>query len=86
MKRAPLGTRQAEKLLTEAQVLDGLRLDREALDALRACCTLRPPRNSLAIVSAIKARLEYSQPKPAQKIEASGAGGGPIVVRVDRDG
>jgi len=58
--------------LTEAQVLDGLRLDAEAIAALRACSGLRPPRNAVAIVGAIKARLEWSQPKPKQQVEHSG--------------
>jgi hypothetical protein len=33
---------------------------------------MRPPRNAVAIVGAIKARLEYSQPKPKQEIGLSG--------------
>lgn len=67
--RAPAGSREAARLLSEAEVYDSLRLDDEALDALRACCSLRPPRNAAAIVSAIKTRLEFSQPKPVQKSE-----------------
>lgn len=72
MLRAPLGTRQAEALLSEADVLEQLRLDPDALAALRACCSLRPPRNAAAIVAAIKTRLEFSQSKPKQQVEHSG--------------
>jgi hypothetical protein len=69
---APSGVRQAERLLTEAQVAERLRLDESAIAALNACCTLRPPRNAASIVAGIKARLEYSQPKPKQEIGLSG--------------
>jgi len=71
-QRAPRGSRQAAALLSNEQVLARLRLDEEALDSLQKCCTTRPPRNAAAIVSAIKARLEYSQPKPKQEVEVSG--------------
>ena len=56
-----------------ADLTDGLRLDSEDIDVLKACCSKRPPRNAAAIVSAIKARLEYSQPKPKQQLEHSGS-------------
>jgi len=68
----PHGAAQARKLLSEAEVREGLRLDDDALEALKACCTLRPPRNAASIVAGIKARLEYSQPKPRQEIGVSG--------------
>ena len=54
-------------------MLERLRLDDDAIAALNACCTLRPPRNSAAIVSAIKTRLEFSQPKPKQEVGLSGS-------------
>ena len=79
--KLPNGAVEARRLLTEAEVLDGLRLDDEALAALRACCSLRPPRNAASIVAAIKARLEYSQPKPRQEIQHSG---GIEITRVER--
>lgn len=70
--RAAPGATSAAELLTEAQVTDGLRLDADDLAVLKRCCSLRPPRNAAAIVSAIKARLEYSQRKPTTAIEHSG--------------
>jgi hypothetical protein len=60
-------------LLSIAEVSEGLRLDDGDLDTLRACCSKSPPRNAGAIVAAIKLRLEFSQPKPQQKIEHSGS-------------
>ena len=71
--RAPSGSREAERLLSEAEVVKRLRLDPDALAALRACCSLHPPRNAAAIVAAIKTRLEFSQPKPKQEVEHSGS-------------
>ena len=50
-------------------MLEKLRLDQAAIDTLNACCSKRPPRNAASIVSAIKTRLEYSQPKPKQQVE-----------------
>jgi hypothetical protein len=70
--RAPAGSREAARILSELEVREGLRLDQAAIDTLRACCSMRPPRNAAAIVNAIKARLEYSQPKPKQEIGVSG--------------
>lgn len=70
--RAAPGATTAAQLLTEAQVTDGLRLDADDLAVLKRCCSLRPPRNAAAIVSAIKARLEYSHAKPKQAVEVSG--------------
>ena len=78
---APSGSREAARLLSEAEVRDGLRLDPDAIAALKACCSLRPPRNALAIVSAIKARLEWSQPKPKQEVEHSG---GIQITKIER--
>lgn len=60
-------------MLSIAEVSEGLRLDDGDLETLRACCSKRPPRNAGAIVAAIKLRLEFSQPKPQQKIEHSGS-------------
>lgn len=79
--RAAPGATTAARLLTEAQVTDGLRLDAEDLAVLKRCCSLRPPRNAAAIVSAIKARLEYSQRKPKTEVEHSG---GIEVTRIER--
>jgi hypothetical protein len=62
----------AARLLSEAQVAEQLRLDPDAIAALKACCTLRPPRNAAAIVAGIRARLEYSQSKPKQSLEVTG--------------
>lgn len=70
--KLPNGVAAARKLLSEAEVLERLRLDEDALATLRQCCSLRPPRNAGAIVAAIKARLEFSQPKPATKVEHQG--------------
>ena len=66
--RVAPGAAAAAKLLSEAEVRDGIRLDSEDVRVLRLCCTDDPPRNAVAIVSAIKLRLEYSQPKPKQEI------------------
>lgn len=71
-KRVARGVRQAEALLSSAEVVERLRLDPEALAALRACCSLRPPRNATAIVSAIRTRLEWSQARPAAQVEHGG--------------
>lgn len=68
-QRVARGARQAEQLLSEPEIRERLRLDPTALAALRACCSSRPPRNALAIVSAIRTRLEWSQPKPKQEID-----------------
>jgi hypothetical protein len=69
----------ARDLLSLAQVSESLRLTTLDITVLRKCCSLRPPRNAIAIVGAIKARLEWSQPKPKQEVEHSGA----IIVRTD---
>lgn len=70
--RKARGALRAAKLLSEAEVRDRLRLDEDAIAALNACCTLRPPRNAASIVSGIKTRLEYSQPKPKQELDLGG--------------
>lgn len=70
--RTPNGVAAARRLLSEAEVTEGLRLDSEDIRVLKACCSMRPPRNAAAIVSAIKARLEYSQRKPQQEVAHSG--------------
>jgi hypothetical protein len=70
--RAASGSRVARKILDEEAVREHLRLDEEAIATLKACCSMRPPRNAVAIVGAIKARLEYSQPKPKQEIGLTG--------------
>jgi hypothetical protein len=70
--RSPNGVAAARRLLTEVEVTEGLRLDSEDLRVLRACCSMRPPRNAGAIVAAMKARLEYSQRKPVVGVEHSG--------------
>ncbi len=66
--RSPNGSVAAAELLDEAQVRAGLRLDSAEVAVLKLCCTDNPPRNAAAIVSAIRTRLEYSQPKPKQEI------------------
>lgn len=72
VKNNPRGVSAARRLLSEAEVTEGLRLDEEDLRILKACCAMRPPRNAAAIVSALKARLEYSQTKPKQAVEVTG--------------
>ena len=59
-------------MLTELQVREGLRLDADSLDMLRAISQGDAPRNAQSILAAIKTRLEYSQPKPTQTVEHSG--------------
>jgi hypothetical protein len=73
-KKARDGSVVARTLLSDSQVLERLRLDDAALEALDACCTISPPRNSASIVSAIRTRLEFSQPKPATKNEHTVSG------------
>jgi hypothetical protein len=72
MVRRRNGQAEAARLLSIAEVADGLRLDAEALEMLRRCST-HPPRNAASAVAAIKLRLEFSQPKPKQKVQHSGS-------------
>jgi hypothetical protein len=69
----------------DAQVRSHLRLDREALDALREIC-IRPGRNAMAQVAALRLRLEYSQGRPATEARVKLDPTGPLTVRFDLSG
>jgi len=73
------------KRLTEAAVRKGLRLDREALQAIRDVC-IAPGRNAMAQVAALRLRLEYSQPRPASEQRVTLDATGPLTVRFDLTG
>lgn len=63
----------AARRLTEDQTRDELRLTDEQIAFLDRCANGHPPRNAAAAIAAIKLKLDFSQPKPQQKVEHSGA-------------
>lgn len=62
----------AARRLTEAETREQLRLTPQQRDFLDRCASGRPPRNALAAITALKLKLEYSQPKPKQEVALSG--------------
>ena len=59
--------------LTESETLAQLRLTSDQIAFLDRCAAGRPPRNALAAITAIKLKLDFSQPKPKQQLEHTGA-------------
>lgn len=65
--------RIASKILTEAQFAKGIKLHKNQLDTLDAMAAgIFKPRNAIAILGAIRAKLEWGYAKPKQETELSG--------------
>lgn len=88
-RRLAAGLLAEQSGLTDDQIRAGMRLDAAALAKLREITEARmPPRNALAWVqiqtlalAAIRTRLEYTQSKPAAKVEHEGLP--PLTFRID---
>jgi hypothetical protein len=63
----------AARRLTEDQTREQLRLTEDEIAFLDRCASGRAPRNAFACIAAIKLKLDFTQPKPQQKIEHSGS-------------
>lgn len=62
----------AARRLTEDQTREQLRLTEDEIAFLDQCASGRAPRNAFACIAAIKLKLDFTQPKPQQKVEHSG--------------
>lgn len=70
-RRLPNAVAVARRL-TEAQTREQLRLTEDEIAFLDRCASGRAPRNAFACIAAIKLKLDFTQPKPQQKVEHSG--------------
>jgi hypothetical protein len=69
----------------ERAIRDALRMDPEALEALRRMC-VSPGRNAMAQIAALRLRMEYTLPRPAQESRLTLDATGPLTVRFDLSG
>lgn len=74
----PIITALRQKALSNLMLL----FDRDA-EYLANLPANKPVRNGARIQSNARLLLEYTQPKPAQKIETTGAEGGPVLSRIE---
>lgn len=63
---------RARRVLTEAQVREGLTLDADALKVLEDMSRGKAPRNAQSILGAIRLRLDFTAQKPKSEVEHSG--------------